>query len=192
MRWQRLAGFVVLASAACTTRTGALSHKSSSPLPPDACATPNTVVTRQTLPRNLLNETDRVAPLGPFAGEWNVHGATMTVRPDGTGTVVESGSPAEWIQLRWLRYRNPDRLVNIVASVSFHYGSDMPGPVPTDACSLADGWSHVGDESVLRVVAPHLLRETILISHIAPANLHGNPYWCGPGLASALQSRCGA
>jgi len=87
MRWQLLAGFVVLASAACTTRTGALSHMSNSPLPPDACATPTTVVTRQTLPRNLLNETDRVATLGPFAGEWNVHGAMMTLRPDGTGTV---------------------------------------------------------------------------------------------------------
>jgi hypothetical protein len=122
----------------------------------------------------------------------------MELRPDGTGTqsFATGGSPAEVDTLVVTYYRNPDRLLVRVASVSYLGGdvaSLIPVPVPTDACVGADGATAAGDEQLLRFAAPHLLIQSVLVSHVAPADLNsGNPYWCQEGLAAQLQDRCGA
>ncbi|MBV9099162.1 MAG: hypothetical protein JO079_14005 [Frankiaceae bacterium] len=119
----------------------------------------------------------------------------MRLAADGTGTIHASDGPyGESDRLTLVRYRNPDRLLVTVSSVSYvDRTSNKPIPRPTDKCSLADGFSVAGDQYLLRFAAPHLLIESVLVSHVAPNNLdNGNPYWCGVGLAARYQDRCGA
>jgi hypothetical protein len=160
----------------------------------DPCATPNTVVTRRQPPGGALRPQDRAAGAGPFAGSWHVHDGYLVLRSDGTGmqTFVAGGPPVEVDTLVVTYYRNPDRLLVRVTSVS--YGSGDPAsavPTPSNACP--DASAVAGDEQVLRFVAPHLLITSIIVSHLPPADPNvGNPYWCQEGLATQLQDRCGA
>lgn len=122
----------------------------------------------------------------------------MELRPNATGTqtFATGGPPVEVDALIVTYYRNPDRLLVRVTSVSYLGGnaaSPSSVPAPTDTCAGADGATAAGDEQLLRFVAPRLLIGSVLVSHIAPADLNsGNPYWCQVGLAPQLQDRCGA
>jgi hypothetical protein len=57
-------------------------------------------------------------------------------------------------------------------------GAVVPNPRPDDSQA-------VGDVSILTLIAPHLLKQTIVRSHLSPSDVEGgNPYWCGEGLDS--------
>lgn len=160
----------------------------------DPCATPNRVVTHRQPPGGTLTASDRAGGVGTFAGTWRVHGAQMVIRPDGTGTIDAAEGPYDETDvIRFVRYREPERLLATYTKVSYVDGTTgRPIPKPTDACSLADGSNVPGDQFLLRFAAPHLLIDSVIVTHIAPINLSGNPYWCGQGIAPRYQNRCGA
>jgi hypothetical protein len=55
------------------------------------------------------------------------------------------------------------------------------------------GYDQPGDTFELAHVATGLLRETPLRTHRSQADIkYGNPYWCGPGIGTANQAKCGA
>lgn len=161
----------------------------------DPCVTPNTIVTRKTPYGGAWRTSDRVSSLGPYVGGWNVHGEEMVLRANGTGYV--SSHSAEYQErdlVRLTRYRKPDRLVMEVVEVTYTTPAGAPRPAPTDDCSLADGLVQPGDMSVLHFVAPHVLYESVAVSHLAPFDIKGNggnPYWCGDGASTAHLRDCG-
>jgi hypothetical protein len=111
----------------------------------------------------LVKPADKVSGLGSFAGHWNVHGAQMDLRADGTGTVPDFDEPQQTISVRWTRYRSPDRLLTVVTKVAYNVNG-RPARPPSDPCALADGTPTAGDRSLLHVAAAHLLVEETLPS----------------------------
>jgi hypothetical protein len=182
-------------SGAATPSPSPRPSLAASPLDEDPCATPNTIVTRRPPWGGQPLESDRVSSLGSFVGDWHVHGEQMVLRANGTG-FVESFTPdySEKDIVQVTRYRNPDRAVMRVVEVRYSDPSKkMPLPAPADDCSLAVGLVQPGDTSVLHFVEPHVLREVVAVSHLAPDEIKGdnaNPYWSSEGASPARRADC--
>ncbi len=123
----------------------------------------------------------------PFVGQWSVHGSQLVIRPDGTGTIVSNCGGqlcAETDSLSLVRSASGKHLTATITKVSYvnNRGKPIPAPDPRDSPA-------VGDSFYFRFVAPHLMKATIVRSSFPWL---GNPYWCGDGLAAALEHFCGA
>jgi len=160
----------------------------------DPCASPNTTVTRNKPFGGPQVPQARVRDLGPYVGQWNVHGEVMEIHRDGTG-VVSSFTPeySENDIVRLTRYRSPDRLLMQVVRVEFTTPDGAPRPRPTDACTLAAGLPVIGDSSILHFVGRDFLYESVTTSHLNPHDIKGNggnPYWCGEKAGRAALEQC--
>ena len=138
------------------------------------------------LPSIAANATDR------FVGQWYVHDAQLAITSNAAG--VESsncggGVCVETEDLSLSLSANAKRMTATITKVSYRDGTTgkaIRNPDPAES-------SAVGDSFYLGFVAPHLVKMTILHTSLpAIDQKYGNPYWCGNGLARALEDLCGA
>ena len=165
--------------------------------------------------RSYRIAVDQTAPaIGAFRGQWSVHDGSLCVGqgldlPTSNSFPGCSGSShSGWI--RWYEGCGPDPPATVVvcngwAEVTFTDGPDggiigtvnnvfyttlnnatIPGFNPKD-------YLQAGDTFELQVMATGLLNTIYLHTHLSQLDLKdGNPYWCGPGISSANQVKCGA
>lgn len=136
-------------------------------------------------PPDPLRADDRVQGLGPFAGGWYHHGATLDLYAGGTGIqgVTDNSVGTKLQTVTWIRYRNPDRIVLTLISQGWIDGHNELTSAPSPgACTLAAGEDQPGDKELLRLVAPHLAEVVPILSHHAPDPTF-RFFWCQEGLS---------
>lgn len=132
--------------------------------------------------------------IAPYVGTWRVHGAELTIRPDGTATDVIRLGPCLGLAagvnctatgtLRIAPGADPPELVY----TAFRYADDTGATVRPD--SLA-GLPVVGDGYRLRVHAPGVLELVPLTDHLR--QIMGSPYRCSTAADEyARQRLCNA
>jgi hypothetical protein len=132
-----------------------------------------------------------------FIGHWYVHDATLDITSGSAGVEIGNAGPCGPNDTRHCSERDTlsfalsedGSMVATIATITYtddETSASVPNPHPGDSQA-------VGDSSRLGIVAPHLMKEMIVRSHLPPIDLQGgNPYWCQDGLAANLKDRCGA
>lgn len=128
-----------------------------------------------------------------FAGYWHVHDAELVIYPvsshpagdDWYGVEVDDDNGAVTVLLSLSLSSNGEHMKASVQGVGYSNESGKAAVLPDPGENLARG-----DSFTLSFVHPYLLKMTAI--HTTPANVVGNPYWCGTGLASQYTHYCGA
>jgi triacylglycerol lipase len=152
---------------------------------------------------------------GAFQGSWYVHDGSLCV---GQKLILPASNPyipgcAGATDSGWMRWwlgcgsypGTAQPVCNGWAELTFSQGpgSTIIGTVnnvfyTTNNDAVIPGYDQSGslqpgDTFELQHVATGLLKTTYLHTHLSQADLkYGNPYWCGPGISSANQFKCGA
>jgi hypothetical protein len=165
--------------------------------------------------RNYRIAVDQTAPaVDAFRGLWGVHDGDLCVGqnlslPASNNSPGCSGSGSSgW--MRWYEGCAPYPPVSVPvcdgwAKVTFTGGpgGSITGTVNDVLYTTSDnatipgfapkGFLQPGDTFELKAVAAGLLKTIYLRTHLSRSALkYGNPYWCGPGISSANQFKCGA
>jgi hypothetical protein len=135
-------------------------------------------------------DTSRAATTADFAGKWQVHGANLTLRKDGTGETVWNAGPcsARMDETKMCSGRAKHRLTlernfAVLTTTEVDY-VDEEGRPATEYEAGGDGPA-AGD-----VVYLHRLDEDVL-AQLSDVAQPGNPYLCGPTADDFWTKRCG-
>jgi hypothetical protein len=113
----------------------------------------------------------------------------MVIRANLKGAISSNcgGTCLETDQLALVRSPNRKRLTATITGITYaDSGEPIPQPAkPFDAQA-------VGDSFYVEFVGRHLLKQTTVRTSLAAIDQHGNPYWCGDGLAASKVRLCGA
>jgi serine/threonine-protein kinase len=153
--------------------------------------------------------------LASFQGLWYVHDGSLCVgqalqRPTGNALPPCQGNGSTGWQREWYGCSPfPPATIPVCNEwdeITFTAGPDgtITGTVTkvldttTDSSVItgaapATGYLQPGDTFQLTHADTGLLKTTYLSTHLSQANLqYANPYWCGPGISTANQPKCGA
>lgn len=160
----------------------------------------------------------KIVQVWPFRGLWQVHDGSLCVG-DSLHLPASNGAPpcqgsgnTGW--MRWWEGCNilpttPPSTVPVCngwAELTFTGGpadtitgtvtkvlyTTVRGAVIT-GYNPGPGYLQPGDTFRLARVATGLLKTTYLHTHLSPEDItYGNPYWCGRGISTANQFKCGA
>ena len=126
--------------------------------------------------------------LGPYVGDWHVHGSTMTIAADGTGSTSWNAGPCDnggGMCLGKAALKVVAESSGLVATVVDVHVVDPSGTRRTDQRDWPDT-PKSGSRFSLRVVAPGVLTSAV----VTGPQYIGNPYWCSDTAAQTWQTQC--
>jgi hypothetical protein len=178
LRTLSLAGLVIGGIAMSSCAVGPTEATAATPTSSVAASTP----------------TSTTSGLASFVGQWHVHGASMTIKADGTGEQTWNAGPCGGSSTQLcvgqedLAFTaNLDGTITGKATtVSYLQGDSAPAPPGFDPGSDAP---RTGDLFTLRHVKSDLLITTWLNRPDLASPGASNPYWCGSAYSGP---ECGA